>query len=230
MARAMAVLTLGLLTALPATAGASSLQIRLGGFFPRAESNLFFDDSQLYTVVKDDWQGFTGGAEFSINPAPHIEVGFHVDGYGQHVDTFYRDYTRPDGREILQTLHLDIVPVGATIRFFPTDRYAAVAPYVGVGGGLFFYQYEEFGDFVDFQSPNLDIVSDHFRSDGVTGGLHATAGLRVRVGHDFSVFGEGRYQWGEAKLEDDFRPQPGQDQLRLDLSGYSIVGGVSIRF
>jgi hypothetical protein len=50
------------------------------------------------------------------------------------------------------------------------------------------------------------------------------------MGHDFSLIGEGRYQWGEVDLGEDFRAQPGQAPLRLDMSGWSVVGGLSIRF
>ena len=246
--RAMAVLTLGVLAALPATARASSLELRIGGFFPRTNSNLFRDDAQLYSVEgrpcptdsafpcsplnKKDWRGVFGGAEFSFTPSDHVEIGVHLDGYGRQVDTNYRDYVRPSGREIQQGLKLTLVPLGATLRFLPADRYATVSPYVGIGPDLVFYKYEEFGDFIDFQSPGpgLDIVPDHFRSDGARPGFHVTGGLRFRVGHDFGILGEGRYQWVKATLGDDFRAQPGQDALRLDMSGWSAVVGLSIRF
>jgi len=230
MARAMAVLTLGLLAALPATAGASSLQLRIGGFIPRADSNLFRDDAELYTVDKEDWRGVTGGIEFSLHPTDHVELGFHLDGYGRQVDTNYRNYTRPDGREILQSLKLTLVPLGATLRVFPLDRYATVSPYVGAGPDLVFYKYEEFGDFIDFGTDELDIFDDHFVSEGAAAGFHVTGGLQVRLGHDFSVLGEARYQWARRNLGDDFRAQPGQDALRLDMSGLSVVVGLSIRF
>lgn len=231
MARAMAVLTVGLLAALPASAGASSLELRIGGFFPRGSSNLFHDDSSLYTVRKSDWQGLAGGAEFSFTPADHVELGLHLDGYGRTVDTHYRDYTRPGGGEIFQSLKLTIVPLGATLRILPADPYANISPYVGVGPDFFFYKYEEFGDFIDFGDPvNLPIRADDFVSDGVGAGFHVTGGVRVRLGHDFSVLGEARYQWAKRKLGDDFLPQPGQDALRLDMSGLSAVVGLSIRF
>jgi len=230
--RAMAIFTLAVVAAVPATARASSLELRIGGFFPRADSNLFRDDSDLYTVNKDDWQGVYGGAEFSFTPSDHVELGISLDGYGRRVDTNYRDYTRESGAEILQSLRLTLVPLGATLRFLPADRYATISPYVGIGPDLVFYKYEEFGDFIDFQSPGpgLDIVSDHFRSDGARPGFHVTGGLRVRLGHDFSVLGEGRYQWAKGTLGDDFSAQPGQDALRLDMSGWSAVVGLSIRF
>jgi hypothetical protein len=242
--RAIAVLSLGLLAALPATAGASSLELRIGGFFPRTDSNLFRDDAQLYMIpgqpcpplpdspclTRSDWQGVYGGAEFSLNPSDHVELGFHLDGYGRRLDTSYRDYTRPSGGEILQSLKLTLVPLGATLRLFPIDRDATVSPYVGVGPDLVFYKYEEFGDFIDFADPELTIRADDFVSDGVRPGFHVTGGLRVRVGHDFSILGEGRYQWAKGTLGDDFSAQPGQDALRLDMSGFSAVVGLSIRF
>ncbi len=245
--RAIAVLSLGLLAALPASAGASSLELRIGGFLPRTDSNLFRDDAQLYTIPgrpcplipdppclkRSDWQGVYGGAEFTLNPADHVELGFHLDGYGRRLDTHYRDYRRGSGREIEQSLRLTLVPLGATLRLLPFDRYSTVSPYVGIGPDLAFYKYEEFGDLIDFGSPdpdNLDIVSDHLISEGAAGGFHVTGGLRVRVGHDFSILGEGRYQWAKATLGDDFRAQPGQDALRLDMSGFSAVVGLSVRF
>jgi hypothetical protein len=226
----MAVLTLGVLAALPATARASSLELRIGGFFPRADSNLFRDDTSLYTVNKDDWKGVFGGAEFSFTPADHVELGVHLDGYGRRVDTNYRDYTRPSGGEIRQSLKLTLVPLGATLRFLPADRHATLSPYVGVGPDLVFYKYEEFGDFIDFGDPELSISADDFVSEGARPGFHVTGGLRLRVGHDFAILGEGRYQWAKGTLGDDFSPQPGQDALRLDMSGWSAVVGLSIRF
>lgn len=228
--RATVIVIVGLLAAVPATASAASLQLRIGGFIPRADSNLFDDDNELYTVDKDDWTGVTGGAEFTFEPSDHVEFGIHLDGYSRTVDTSYRNYTRPSGNEILQSLRLTLVPLGATLRLLPTDRYATLQPYVGVGPDLVFYKYEEFGDFIDFGSEDLDIDSDHFRSEGVKPGFHVVGGLRVRLGHDFSVLGEARYQWARARMGDDFRPQPGQDALRLDMSGLSAVVGLSIRF
>jgi len=228
--RPTAIVIVGLLAALPATVSAASLQLRIGGFIPRADSNLFRDDSELYTVDKEDWRGVTGGAEFTFEPSDHVEFGLHLDGYSRTVDTNYRNYTRPSGSEILQSLRLSLVPLGATLRLLPTDRYATLQPYVGIGPDLVFYKYEEFGDFIDFGSEDLDIDSDHFRSEGVKPGFHVVGGLRVRLGHDFSVLGEARYQWARARMGDDFRPQPGQDALRLDMSGLSAVVGLSIRF
>ena len=226
MRRAAAVLALGLLAvaALPAAAAAGGLDVRLGAFWPSADSNLFDDDSELYFVTDGDWIGFTGGAEYSMKLANNLEVGLHLDGYGKHVDTAYRDFEREEGGDIRQTLELDTVPLGVTLRVIPTGRNARIAPFLGVGGDVVFYEYKEYGDFVDFFDPDLPVIPDSFFSDGVAWGLHATGGLRVFVNDDFAVVGEARYLWAEDDMDDDFRGN------RIDLGGLSATLAMHIRF
>jgi hypothetical protein len=235
-----AVLALGLVAASPAAGWASGLELRIGGFFPRTQSDLFDDINELYTpdsrrdectattcpgVRKKDWNGGYGGAEYSFNLSPHLEMAISLDGYGREIPTNYRDSVRDNGGEISQTLKLTVVPLGLSLRVLPADRYSAVQPYVTLGGDVFFYRYEEFGDFIDFFSNNLDISSDSFRSDGAVLGGHAAAGLRVPLGHDFAITAEGRYQFAQKRrMRDDF------DQNRIDLNGASATIGIRLRF
>ncbi len=218
-------LTLGLLAGVPASGLAGGIELRAGGFLPRAQSNLFSDVSELYNVDKKDWAGGTGGVEFSMKLVPNLELGFHVDGYNRTLeDTHYRLYTRENDREIFQTLELSIVPVGVSLRLVPTSRHAPIAPYAAVGVDLLYYRYEEYGDFIDFRSPGLDVGSDAFISEGVAPGFHVAGGLRVPIGHDFAITGEVRYQWAKTDMQDDFR------ENRIDLSGAAATVGVLFRF
>jgi hypothetical protein len=235
-----AVLALGLVAASPAAGWASGLELRIGGFFPRTQSDLFDDIHELFTpdsrrdectettcpgVGKRDWIGVYGGAEYSFNLAPHVEMAVSLDGYGREIPTNYRDSVREDGSEIRQTLKLTVVPLGLSLRVLPADRYAALQPYLTVGGDVFFYKYEEFGDFIDFFSDELDISPESFKSDGAVLGGHAAAGLRVPIGHDFAITAEGRYQFAQKKrMDDDF------DLNRLDLNGASATIGIRLRF
>src|SRR6267142_1476555 len=167
-----AVLALGLVAASPAAGWASGLELRIGGFFPRGQSDLFADVNELYSPVGElrgvkpnDFDGVYGGAEYSFNVAERVEMGISLDGYSNSNSTVYRDFTRPDGSEIHQELKLSVVPLGLSLRFLPLDRRAPIQPYVTIGADAIFYQYEEFGDFIDFFSNNLDISSDSFESD-----------------------------------------------------------------
>jgi opacity protein-like surface antigen len=232
--RTTALVTLTLTTALLGAAApsrASGLDLRLGGFFPRAESNLFSDAAQLYFVdPKKDFRGFTGGIEYNTRLVDNVELGLSIDGFDKTFDTSYRDYLHPDGNEIRQTLKLDIVPVGLTLRFVPTGRRVPVAPYLAVGADLFYWRWREYGEFIDFRDATNPIVADSFRSDGFTAGFHVAGGLRVRVSNDFSVTAEGRYQRAKAKMGGDFKAtDPGFDN-EIDLSGWSATVGVHVRF
>jgi len=226
MRRLMAVLTLGLCGALlPAPSRAAGLDLRLGGFFPRANSSLFRDDNELYTVSKKDWRGFTGGIEGNFILARNVELGLDFAAYSRSVDTAYRNYETPSGDDIRQTLKLEAYPLGVSVRIVPTSRRASLAPYVAVGGDLVFWRYREVGDFIDFFDPSLPIRADSFESTGVAPGFHVAGGLRVAVNEDISIVGEGRYQFTKEKgMGDDF------PELRLDLSGWSATVGMHVRF
>jgi Outer membrane protein beta-barrel domain len=214
----------------PASAG--SLDLRVGGFFPRAESNLFVDDASLYTVnPKKDFDGWYGGIEYSMKIQDNLEWGIHVDGYGKHVDTFYRDYERDNGENIFQTLELDIIPVGMSLRFGPTSRRVKFAPYIAVGADAVFWQYKEYGDFVDFGDPTLPIVPDSFEASGVQPGFHGAVGFRVALSPDFFLTAEGRYLWAPLEtMGEDFSPNGPGLENEIDLSGFSVTVGLRIRF
>jgi opacity protein-like surface antigen len=231
MTRALAVLALAALALVPLPADASELDLRIGAFFPRAESSLFDDNRELYgfgeddPIGKSDWIGAYGGAEWRFRVAPTLWVGLHLDGYGRTVDTEYLNYERPSGRPIEQSLKLSIVPLGASLRWVPRDGRRDVSPYLGAGIDAVFYKYEEFGDFIDFFDDGLPVVEDHFVDDGAALGFHALAGLRIPLSDDISVVTEARYLWARTDMGDDFGPD-----LEIDLSGVSATIGVSIRF
>lgn len=226
MRRVMVVAALGAiaLAAVPQRAAAGSLDLRAGAFFPRADSDLFDDTNELFGVDKQDWIGFTGGAEYSFRVADHVELGFHVDGYGRTLDTSYVDFTRPSGREIEQTLKLTSVPVGATLRFVVNPSRGEFTPYFGVGADVVGYEYEEFGDFIDFFDDGLPVSPDSFIDTGAAAGFHVTAGLRFPLGDDFSLVAEGRYLWAKADMGEDFR------ENQIDLGGPSATFGINLRF
>lgn len=229
MRRAIGFVTLGILAILPVTASAGNLDLRAGGFLPRADSNLFDDDAALYgrdggRLERSDWNGFTGGIGFNSTLARNVELGFSADVYKKTLHTSYNDFVADDGREIRQSLKLDIVPVGVTLRLIPTGHRARLAPYVGVGADLFFYKYEEFGEFIDFGDVSQPILQDSFQSTGVAPGFHVEGGVRVPLGDDFSLVGGLRYQWAKDDMGDDFRGN------RIDLSGTSATVGINLHF
>ena len=242
MRRAILSLTLLVLLAAGASpAGAGGVDLRIGGFFPRghdcgipssqrAEYTLFQDVCELYFVQPSDFDGVYGGIEFNQVLTNYVELGVHYDYYSRTTDTSYRDYTRPDGGEIRQSLRLRVAPFGLTVRLMPTSKKTKLVPYVGGGIDALFYQYEEYGDFIAFDDPTLPIVPDAFVSEATAFGYHALGGLRVYLNRDFAIVGEGRYQWGSDDMDDDFSPnEPGLVNT-IDLSGWTFTVGLHVRF
>jgi hypothetical protein len=224
------------LSALGATAHAQGFDVRFGAYFPSANSNLFADVSSLYTrgaafgtatppgLTQSDWEGFFGGVEYNHKIVKNVELAVSFDWYGKTLDTSYRDYVRPDDSPILQTLRLQIMPIGVSVRIVPTSRRARVAPFVVAGVDAMVYEYEEFGDFVDFFDPDLTVIPDSFISNGVGFGVHAGGGLRVALSDDFAIVGEARYYWSETDMADDFQAN------RIDLGGVAVTVGFHVRF
>lgn len=234
-ARTTLALSLGLILGQAAAAAAGGLTLRVGGFWPRGESTLFQDVEDLYTreayfdgvppgVTPSDFSTFTGGIEYHVTLMQNLELGVHADVAEKTLHTSSRDYVDDFGNEIQQSLKLSIVPMGVTLRLIPTGRTTRVAPYLAGGVDVFYWKYEEWGEFVDSFSPRLDIYEDWFRADGVDVGGHVAAGLRLGLNEDFSLVAEARYQFAETDMGDDFRGS------RLDLSGFSATAGLHIRF
>ena len=229
MRRATLSLTLLALLVASSRAGAGGLDLRIGGYFPRGNETLFEDDRSLYFVEKSDFYGVYGGIEYNQVVLDNVELAIHFDGYGRTVDTSYRDYTWDDGSEIRQSLKLSMLPLGVSVRFVPTSKRTKIAPFVGGGVDAIFYDYEEYGDFVCFPPASgtcrfdYDVVADAFEADGTAFGFHALGGLRVYLNRDIAIVAEGRYQWAEDDMGDDFT-------LRIDLSGWTFTVGAHIRF
>ncbi len=239
MRRAILTLTLpALLVAGASRASAGGLDLRLGAFFPRGSESLFQDLNSLYTpdanqahgVTGRDFDGVFGGVEYNAVVAPSVELGFSVDGYGREVQSSYRNYTQPTGDEIRQTLKLEVIPVGMTIRFVPTSKHTRIAPYIGGGVDAVFYKYQEFGDFIDFYDPTNPIIADHFQDDGVAFGVHGLGGVRFYLNRDFAIVAEGRYQWAKKDMGHDFAPNQSGLVNTIDLSGWTATIGLHVRF
>ena len=236
MRRATLSLTLLALLVASSRAGAGGLDLRIGGYFPRGNETLFEDDRSLYFVEKSDFYGVYGGIEYNQVVLDNVELAIHFDGYGRTVDTSYRDYTWDDGSEIRQSLKLSMLPLGVSVRFVPTSKRTKIAPFVGGGVDAIFYDYEEYGDFVCFPPASgtcrfdYDVVADAFEADGTAFGFHALGGLRVYLNRDIAIVAEGRYQWAEDDMGDDFAPNEPGLVNRIDLSGWTFTVGAHIRF
>lgn len=212
----------------------NSVGIRLGYFMPRGQSDLWEYNAELLTMSVEDFNHVSVGLELNIGVSNYFDIGFGVDFYRHSVPTAYRDWTDEYGNLIEQAIFLRIVPLTFTAKFLPLGRWTVpgprerrtqnrIIPYVGGGVGLYFWQYEEIGDYIDFY--DLTIYTTHFYSKGTDLGFHLLGGVEIPVGSNWSVTAEMRYNIIKGPLSADF---VGFEDF--DLGGITVSGGFLFRF
>ena len=208
---------------------------RSGWMFARADSDLFSFVQEHLTVDRKDFNAPAIGAdvEFAITPRLGVVGGFDFSQASK--DSEYRDFVDNQRLPIRQSTQLSEMNISGSVKFALTPRGreissrawipAAVTPYVGAGAGALRYEFEQDGDFIDVDSPSMEIFSDRFKSSGWSPTAHLFGGVDVRVYKRLYVSAEGRYLWSKATLDSDFiRFEP------LDLAGFKATAGIHYLF
>jgi len=148
----------------------------------------------------------------------------------------FRNFIDNNDQPIQQTTKYKRVPLTIGLKYYLTDRGRAVsdfayipskyAPYLGVGAGTMYYRFQQSGDFVDFNTDDLEIFSTALESNGWAPMAQGTAGMDFTIGPWLALTGEGRYQWARARLD----PAVFEGFQKIDLSGFTGTVGFKVRF
>jgi hypothetical protein len=211
----------------------ANLAVRGSWMFARAGSDLFdFVQDQL-TIEKKDFNAPAFGMDLGIVLTPRVEIAGGFDLSQAGVQSEYRRFednvglpitqeTRLRQRHVFGSVRFNVVPSGQ-----PVSRFAwvprTVTPYLGAGAGALWYQFEQFGDFVDFV--DLSVFTDRFSSSGFTPSMHVFGGADVNVYRALFVTVEGKYVWADATLDSDFI-----DFEPIDLAGFKLSTGIRLVF
>jgi hypothetical protein len=210
-----------------------SLGLRAGWLVPGEGSDLFdFVQDQL-TVEKGDFRGpaFAADLGYALTDRLDIVAGFEFTR--KTIASEYRDFVDNNLLPIEQSSELSQNFATASLRFMliPRGQRAGsfawipsrVAPYVGAGGGLLWWRFLQYGDFVDFQ--DFGVFADSFRSEGTSPTGHVFGGADIRLYKRLYFTVEGRYVWASGTLSSDFVGfEP------LDLSGFRASAGINVLF
>lgn len=210
-----------------------SLGIRGSLFVPAEGSDLFDFVREQLTIDKGDFRGAAFAADLAFALSPRVEVVAGIDLARKTVASEYRDFVDNNLLPIEQQSQLRQNSVTGSLRFalLPRGRSvgrfawipARVVPYAGAGGGVMFWQFEQVGDFVDFE--DFQIFTDVFKADGVSPSGHVFGGTDIQVYKRLMLTLEGRYVWAHGTMGDDFVGfEP------LDLSGFRASVGINLVF
>lgn len=208
---------------------------RTGKLFSSANSDLFTFVQRHLTVERKDFNAPAIGVDVEVAVAPRASAVVGFDFARTSKDSEYRDFVDNQRLPITQTTRLTELNLSGGLKFALTPRGreissrafipAAVTPYVGAGGGLLRYEFLQFGDFIDVDSPTMSIFADTFRSAGWTPSAHVFGGVDVRVYKRLYLSGEGRYLWSSGTPDRDFI-----DFDKIDLAGLKATIGVHYMF
>jgi opacity protein-like surface antigen len=208
---------------------------RSGWMFASANSDLFTFVQQHLTVDQKDFNAPAIGVdvEFAVTPRVSAIGGFEYSRASKNSE--YRDFVDNQRLPITQTTRLSEWNLSGSVKLAVTPRGrdissrawipAAVTPYVGAGAGFLHHEFIQYGDFIDVDSPAMDIFTDTFRSAGWTPSGHVFGGVDVRLYKRMYLSGEGRYLWSSST--------PGRDFIDfdpIDLAGFKATVGIHYMF
>lgn len=209
-----------------------SVSFRIGYFMPTGNSDIWDDNTFDLTYEVADFNNYLVGVEFNYFASRFVTIGFAIDYYKKSITTNYRDYVDDLGNEIIQDLTLEIVPLTGTVKFTPLgsgspgyrgQRGSPVVPWVGGGVGIYPFNYQELGEFIDFT--DMSIYDGDFLAEGVAFGFHVAGGVVFPIGLDWDAFAEFRYAIVKGDMGEEFL---GFNEM--DLGGTSLIFGASYRF
>ncbi|MEO7084614.1 MAG: hypothetical protein ABI442_07010 [Gemmatimonadaceae bacterium] len=212
-----------------------SVTFRGGWALASASSDLFSFTTNNLTLSKRDFSSPTVGADVAFRLHPRTDLVFSATWAGMNKSSEFRKYIDNNNLPIEQRTSFDRVPLTVSLKYYLVDRGRSIgrlawiptriAPYIGAGGGAEWYRFQQQGDFVDFQSQNLDVFGATLESHGWAPTAHAYIGAEFSLDPRFAFVTEARYGWSKAPLSGDFT---GFD--RIDLSGFSTTAGIAVRF
>jgi hypothetical protein len=212
-----------------------SLALRGSWVFARAGSDLFDFVERELTVDEGNFNRAALASDYGIALTPRTDAVIGVEVNRASVPSEYRNFVDNNRQPIEQTTSLTELNLTGNIRFaiMPRGREIGrfawvprtVVPYVGAGGGMLWYQFQQAGDFVDALDPRRAIFTDVFKAQGWTPSAQVFSGVDVRLHGRWFLTLDGRYLWAAGALGNDFE---GFDPI--DLAGFRAGAGINILF
>lgn len=208
--------------------------IRGGYHAPRADGDLFDHTIDQLTVGRSDFGGNYLGVDFGFRTGERLDLVFGFDLTGSQTRSEFRNWIDDQDMPIEQTTTYKTVGLSLGGRYYLFDRGRRIGRfawvprsanlYVGAGAGGARYEWEQYGDWVDFQT--YDIFWDVFVSEGWTLAAHVMAGAELHVANGFLLTSEAKFRLARGPLDE--RTFYGFTD-GVDMTGLSLSVGIAFR-
>jgi hypothetical protein len=198
-----------------------SFNLKLGGFYPAMESDLWTDNLENLAFDKQDMLGVYCGAELEMEMGRYFTLAVEGGYYSQEVFSAYRDYEHQDGSPINQDLSLRITSLEADFKLYPLGYRNVFNPYIGGGVGVYAWKYIQGGEFINFEDGTIYEGEAYTRT--ITPGFNAKAGFVYRFKRSLGISFEARYTYLKGELSGLF-----EGFNKLDLGGVTFTMGLNL--
>ena len=209
----------------------AALRLGLGG--PVANDDLFTFFTEELTLQRGDFRTLALAGDFSYRLSPKVDFVFGIAMDQSDNASEFEHLWDQDEQPIEQTTTVLRAPITAGVKYYLAPRGRRLSthawvpvnftPYVTAGGGFMFYQVEQEGDFVDYETN--EIFTSQFESSGGGPAAFAGVGGEYWFNPGVGLNLDGRYAWGSANLDRDFA-----DFGEIDLQGFQFTAGLAVRF
>lgn len=211
-----------------------TLGLHMGYAVPTASSEIFDFVQDELTVGKSDFNAPAVGGQLAVRISPRMDLRLDVTYSRSETRSEFRDWVDLDDLPIEQDTYFQRVPLTLGLKWYVKDRGRSIGrfawipekwnAYLGAAGGVTWYQFEQDGDFVDFET--LDIFYSNFSTEGSSPTAQLYGGVDYTLAPNFLLTLEGRYSLAESvEMGGDFVGfEP------MDLSGFQASVGLSARF
>jgi len=200
---------------------AQSYNLKIGLFQPSLKSDLWQINLENLAFKKSDMKNTYYAFEYEFFLNRYSSFSVELGSYNRNLYSEYRDYEYEDGTPIYQNLSLRITPLELSYKFYPIGHRRVFIPYLGVGGGVYFWRYEQWGEFIDFETGDVNEGNAITRT--TTLGFNVRAGFILRLQRSLGIAFEGKYQNLNGRLSGYFE---GFNQL--DLGGFTATIGLNV--
>jgi hypothetical protein len=201
---------------------AQSLNFKAGLFLPTMNSDLWEDNLNNLAFRKQDMLAGYYGAEYEQFLGHYLSLSVEGGYYKKEFFSLYKDYTYQNDDPIYQNMSLEITSLEVGFKLYPLGHNEKFYPYIGAGGGMYYWKYEQWGDFVDFEE-NTIMQDQYLETSTYSPGVNVKAGFVLRPSRGLGISLEGRYQYVKGDLSQFF-----QGFEKFDLSGFSATVGMNI--
>jgi len=202
---------------------AHQLTLKVGLFQPQLNSDLWDINRENLAFDTADMLEGTFAAEYEYFLDQRLSLAFETSTYSKTHYSQYSDWVHEDGSPIFQNLALRITSFELAIKLYPFGHRPVLHPFLGLGGGLYAWRYEQWGEFIDFN--DMSVSDGYAETETYTLGASGRAGFGFQFNPLFGLMVEAKYQYLKGRLSSFF-----EGFESLDLSGFTYQLGLTFRF